>query len=65
MLAVPSGRWFKGDQGDCAINAAEGTGSNAGAVPFKGCGMQLPCDGDNNDNDAIYPTWCFTQEGCG
>jgi len=57
--------WFKGDQGDCAINAAEGTGSNAGAVPFKGCGMQLPCDGDNNDNDAIYPTWCFTQEGCG
>jgi len=42
--------WYTaGTVGDC-YNEENKTMS----VNFDGCGMQLPCDGDNNDNNPIY-----------
>ena len=40
------------------------------AQQFYRCGMQQPCDGDNNkleknpDFKATFPTWCFVNKDC-
>ena len=33
-------------------------------VQFFGCGMEIPCDGDDNNGDSVFNTWCFVNPNC-